>query len=328
MKKDRMYSNIYHNLATMLEAGVETHKCFRTSAGRSNRYGLRKALEDASVHIQQGETIAGAMAHNKKVFGPVALSVISASEMAGNVPNALAQLSRWYTTKGMVKNKVASGMILPFIILHAAIIIPHLVSYIAGMINGAEMSMGDLGFRILRTMSYFYIPIISIFMIYNFMSQGKLRLFMDSFVLKIPTLGKALRYRDYSQFCYIFNMLYDAGVPMDMTAQVATDACGNANISAKFKLMPSIIKQGKTSFEALPRSLPSEFREFWEVGEESGTLYATTFRIANMYEQLANERFDVFSAWFPRLVYLCVSIYVIMQMGKVIGNAFGAYSNI
>ena len=310
----------YHNLSTMLDAGVPLLRSLHTVAsGLDPR--LKKAFMALADGVSQGEPLAQTMNQDPRLFKPVDVMLIQAAETSGSLPDLMGLLSKWHESSRRMVKKLWSGMLLPICILTiAAFIIP-----IPGFVLGG-WRIGTYVLAVVRILLLFWIPAGIVILIVRTAPQtGSLRRLLDQVVLRIPLLGNAMYRLAISRYCWVFHMLCKAGVPMVDCVGMAVSATGNAIVGDMFRPAVENVRAGGPISEKLSPKLPRELVEMWRIGEETGTLDKVTRRLAENYAEAAESWLHEFARWMPRFVYglVClVMIYYLFQNFRLLTSMY------
>ncbi len=298
---------LYHNLASLLEAGVPVSKALRTAAGRLG-FKLAKGLRLVASDVDQGDSIAESMNKHSKFFSLMDIIMLRAGDASGHLSEVLKQLAQWHGFRWKVAREIRNGLILPIITLHAAAFAPNLPRWMFGYVSTRELLSNAA-----LVLSFLYIPAIVIFLAIRLTRYGgPIKFLTDNLVALIPTLGKGIYYMAVSRFCRAFNMLTTAGLPMEDTIQMALEATGNTRVKRVFRGALDTVRQRRPASEGFGGPLPTGFLETWQTAELSGTLEDSTNRLANQTEEEAFLQFHSFSHWFPRFVYALIALYMIV----------------
>ena len=301
----------YHNLSTMLEAGVPMVRSITTiSSGLDTT--VKRAFVEVADGISMGNTLAETMARNPHVFDPLDVMVIKAAETAGSLPESLGLLGKWHEFQQSIFKKILSGCMLPIFLIHAtAVLAPLTAFFLGGWVVETYVQ------SVLTILLIFYIPTMLIFAVVRFTpKRGPLRTLLDRVILKIPVLGKAVYRLSLSRFCWVFHMLCKAAVPATSAAQTSVNALGNARVAKLFAGGADSVKAGNVISDGFSRKLPGEFLDIWRVGEETGKLDDMTRKLAEINGENADFLFTEFASWLPRVVYfliVCFMVYCIIR---------------
>ncbi|MBN1125012.1 MAG: type II secretion system F family protein [Sedimentisphaerales bacterium] len=328
-------ANIYHNLATMLDAGLPILRALQTCAsGLRGRYA---AVFDAiREKVKTGEELSKAMQAYPWLFASLDRIVVQAGEQSGSLAESCANLARWYEFTGRMKAIILSGLLLPLMLIHIAAFIGPVPRFALGQLTWQEYLWEVFGILLL-----FYIPFAIVLLILSlrpgkmgnrligvfpavgpailtaiFSYNSPLRHIFDAILLRLPVLGKAVKQLCLSRFCRVFYILYNAGVPVLQTMELASKIAGNAALYHQLIGGLEAAKHGDPISTGFSPALPDDFRNLWQVGEETGDLDDVAGKLAQMTGFTAELYFEQLARWLPRFVYLYVCIIMIIQIFK------------
>jgi len=312
---------VYHNLSLMLDAGVPLVRTLNTVSS-----GLKSNLKPAFVRLAEsvanGNSLSTAMEKNRAVFAPLDVMLTRAAEVSGELPRVFALLSQWYELTGRARQKMLSGLILPFAVFHiAAFIFPVPLLVLRGWDSGVYLR------NVFQILLVLYIPALVIYVIATMTPRrGLPRRCLDWLVLRIPVLGQAVYYLSISRYCRLFYVLSAAGLPITDCADYAAKAVGNAVVADLFRPGTASARAGANVSEGFSRKLPSELHELWRVGEETGKMDEVTAKLAEIFEDRGWAYYSEFARWFPRLVYALVCLIMIGMILALIGRILSSYT--
>jgi len=318
-------SQAYFDLATMLDAGMPILRSLDIIVeGRQGH--LKQIFIKVRDTVAKGSGLAEAMAQHRRIFPDLDRLLVEAAETSGSLTTSFTMLSQWHDFVHRITRCLLSGLILPVMVLHIAAFVVGLPAFILGRLSFHGYLVGVLGILL-----FLYIPMGIVIVIMLLRDRApSLRLPLDFLVLRIPVLGLAVRQMSICRYARAFAMMYAAGVPIVETTERATRATGNLIVARLFAGGTASVRAGGMSWEGFSERLPTEYRQLWQIGEESGELD----RIANKVGEISGDRADLlfteFSKWLPRVVYAIIAgvmIYMILQLaGQVRSNmTVGAY---
>lgn len=310
----------YHNLSSMLDAGVPVLRSLNTvTPGMKPR--MRNAFLAIAEGVSQGEPLAGTMAQHGRVFSPVDVMIVEVAEKSGNLPDMIGLLSKWREMSHRMFRKMLSGLMLPATVLVIAACVAPLPSFVQG-----GWIVNDYLRRVVQVLSLFAVPALAIVLTIRFTAKtGPPRRALDSLVLRIPVLSRAMHRLALSRYCWAFHMLCKAGVPVADCVEMSISATGNLIIGDLFRPAAESVRAGGTMGEHLSPKLPLEFVEMWKVGEETGQLDDISKRLADTYSEQAEFWFGEFSRWFPRFVYFLICIALIRMIFTQFSAIYSTY---
>ena len=310
----------YHNLSNMLEAGVPVQRSLNTvTPGLKPR--LKKAFVEMADGVAQGNPMSEAMVLHPKVFDPVDIMLVEVGETSGNLPDLIGLLSKWHEMSARMLRKMISGLILPVLVLTIAAFVFPLPSFVLG---GWDLKAYLL--KVFGILLLFWIPAaIIVLIIRTTPKTGPARRVLDTIVLRIPVLGRAVYRLSIGRFCWAFHMLCMAGVPYSESVDMALSVTGNEIVADMFRPAAKSVKSGELMSAGFSKKLPFDVVEMWKTGEETGRLDDMSKRLANNYSEQAEFWFAEFTRWFPRFVYLLICIMLIIMILQLAGNIRSMY---
>ena len=318
----RELSVAYHNLAIMLEAGMPMLRALDTTAA-GLKGNLKKAFSDLGESASAGDSLAETMRKYRWIFTPLDVMLVEVAETSGTLPQSLKHLSQWYEFRNKLRHIIISGLMLPLAIIHIAALILPLPRLLLG-----HLSVVGYFLQVLGTLAIFYVPAAIIVAILRLTpNTGLLRRVLDTFVLRVPGLDRAIRQLALSRYCRAFNLLYQAGVPITQCAQKASGATGNAILTDLLKGGAESAQVGKMVCEGFSRKLPADFLQLWQIGEETGELDKTVQRLADNTSDSGQWLLVEFCRWLVRIIYFLVCALLaiaVLTMGlAVFGSGYG-----
>jgi type II secretory pathway component PulF len=298
----------YHNLSTMLGAGVPLLRSLKTvGQGLSGR--VRPAFQELTEAVSKGNRLAETMALHPKVFPPLDVMIVEAAEESGSLAELLGLLSNWHEYCQRIRKKILAGLTLPVVLIHLTAIFAPLPAF---FLRGGHIV--PLVGEMVAILSLAYIPAAIIIAILRTAPKtGLLRQILDRFALRIPVL-------------WVFHMLLKAGLPITACAAKAADAAGNAVVAEQVRGGAEAATRGHPVSEGFGAKVPMDFLDLWRVGEETGELDNATGRLATSKGEDAEFLLAEFGRWLPRVIYFLVCLLIIYYIRRnfavIHGTAF------
>lgn len=310
-------SSVYHNLATLLEAGLPVVRSLRT-AGGGTRGKLRRQFAAMADAAADGAPMAETMARHPREFDPLEVLLVRTGETAGNLPACLTMLSEWFAFRRRLARSLTSGMILPLIVLHGAAFIAPLPTLFL-----TDMTLAGYMRQVLTILAVFWIPVVAILAVLRFAPKGGVaRRLLDLVVMRIPLVRRGVRSLSLSRYFRAFAMLHKAGVPIVRTASLAVEVGGNSVIMDLVRGGADSAREGRPVSEGFSPMLPREYLEIWQIGEKTGTLDAAASRAADHAGESADRVFTELCRWIPRIIYCIISVWIITRILAAAGVVF------
>jgi type II secretory pathway component PulF len=307
----RKRAAFYTQLAHMLDVGIGPVRALRSLAEYRGMWRLTRAARGMIPVIQDGATLAEAMARYPNVFPENEVRMVEASQRAGNVPGALLNLARAHERVRRFWRKFITKLIYPSFILFAAwFAIPLFVATFFGDVVGVlflklrQTAVLAGGWLVLLTWWRFLGNV-------SFIKRVIHRL-----ILGIPWLGTLARRLALARFAELFECLYSAGVRVPEAMSRAALACGNAVLASRLDAVVPMVVDGHSVTEALARSraMPSLGLNFIEVGETTGKLDETLLKFAEYQRVDAETLLMRLATIIPLVIYLTVIFIMAVQV--------------
>jgi type II secretory pathway component PulF len=310
----------YYNLATMLDAGVPLQRSLNVAAsGLEDR--LQRAFMELAEAVARGNTLAETMTGSPAVFGPLDVMIVRAAEKSGSLPESLSLLAKWYEFSARIRKRILSGLLLPIFLIHLTAIFAPLPGFLLGGWN-----IWDYLTEVAIILSLFYVPTAAVVIVRMMPRASALRRLLDQLMLKIPVLSPAVFKLALSRYCWVFHMLTRAGLPITDCAEMAAASTGNLVVAELFRPGTASARAGNPVSAGFSAQLPVGLISIWRIGEETGELDNVTRRLADSNGQAAEFLFGQVAQWFPRLIYLLVSILIIAYIFRNLAIIMGAAS--
>lgn len=290
--------HFYQNFSTLLSAGLPILRSLKTLQNMSPRH-YRNLLGSFEKEIAGGSDLSEAMSRRPRMFTDLDIMLVHIGEQTGQLAEILKGMGDWYQQSQTQRRMVLSGLFYPLFIINVAVFllpVPFVV------LSGGGIN--DYFHHVFVGLASLYIPMAVAFIFFKLAPRrGFLRRIYDNILLYIPLLGSAFRCLAIGRYCSVFAIMYKAGIPIIRCAELAPQTCGNITMAGLFERGYDAVKTGDSMSQGFSRALPPDFLELWAVGEESGDLDKTSEKLAEIYLDKAQFRFNLIAIWTPRVVY-------------------------
>jgi general secretion pathway protein F len=138
------------------------------------------------------------------------------------------------------------------------------------------------------------------------------RLWWDTFRLKIPVLGGALRKAETARFARAMSTLVANSVPLVQSIGIAGATLNNRRIAGSLSIVMTGVKRGEGIAGPLRKTgeFPPLAAHLLTVGEETGHLDTMFARMAEIYENETRSAIRRFTSLFEPIVILVLGVIV------------------
>jgi general secretion pathway protein F len=286
-------------MATLLRSGIPLAESLTALYEQVTNVRFKVPIGEIRTAVNEGTSLADAMAKHRKIFDDLYTSMVRAGEVAGNLDEVLARLADFLESSQKLKSKVQGAMIYPIIMLlvGTAIMIVLMVAVIPEITRmfaqqgktlpwNTRLLIGSANaFR-----DYWYVMLLAVvgigwlFWWWTHTTEG--RKTWHAFVLRMPLVGPLARHIAVSRFARTLGTMLTSGVEMLKAMEVAKQILGNVILRKAVEDAKKAVTEGESLAATLKRSnqFPSTMIHMVAVGERAGQLEQMLQRIADAYE--------------------------------------------
>ena len=290
--------------SVMIDAGLPLVQCLDILAQQQNNKYFQQILLQVRQDVEEGSTLAAAMARHPRVFDQLYSNMVEAGETGGILDLILQRLSTFIEKIVKLKRDVISAMIYPAAVVGLAIVavavimvvvIPQFQTIFLGLLGPGELL--PLPTRIVVGISDFLagwgglailVTIIGtvIGLRFYYKTPGGRRV-IDGVLLKVPILGSIFRKIAVARFSRTLSTLLSSGVPILQSLDITARTSGNVIIEAAIGKVRAGVERGESFVEPLKATevFPHMVGQMIGIGEQTGALDAMLGKIADFYEQ-------------------------------------------
>jgi len=290
--------------SVMIDAGLPLVQCLEILAQQQDNKYFQQILLQVRQDVEEGSTLAAAMARHPKVFDQLYTNMVEAGETGGILDLILQRLSTFIEKIVKLKRDVISAMIYPAAVVGLAIcavavimvvVIPQFENIFLGLLGPGEQL--PLPTRIVTGISGFLAGwgglsilvaiIASAVGIHFYYKTPGGRKFIDQVLLKIPILGSIFQKIAVARFSRTLSTLLSSGVPILQSLDITARTAGNVIIEEAILKVRMGVERGESFVDPLKATevFPHMVAQMVGIGEQTGALDAMLGKIADFYEQ-------------------------------------------
>ncbi len=290
--------------SVMIDAGLPLVQCLEILAQQQENKNFQMVLTQTRQDVEEGSTLAAAMARHPKTFDSLFVNMIEAGEAGGILDLILQRLSTYIEKIVKLRRDVISAMIYPAAVIVIAIaviavimvfVIPSFQSIFTGLLGPGEML--PLPTRIVVGISEFLAGLGGLLILgaviaavvglkFYYRTPGGHRR-IDSLLLKVPVVGGILRKIAVARFSRTLSTLLSSGVPILQSLEITARTAGNMILEEAINKVRTGVERGESIVEPLKATevFPNMVSQMIAIGEQTGALDAMLGKIADFYEQ-------------------------------------------
>jgi type IV pilus assembly protein PilC len=293
------------HLGIMLKAGISLSQALKTLGEQSNNKLFVKILNEVSLKVDSGVSLAESLKPYKKIFGELFISMIESGEISGNLENVLSQLYIQMKKQHELISKVKGALTYPAVIILAmfgigAFVIIFVVPKITAMMKDFNAEL-PLPTRILIAISETIVQngiisavsfIVFILVIVNILRTKKGKYYFQTLLLKMPIISPIIKKINLAKFSRTISSLLKTDIMIIKTFQITANTLGNLHYRAALEEMAEKIKKGGQINEVIkgyPKLFPPVVVQMILVGEQTGELDDILRELADFYENEVDQ---------------------------------------
>jgi type II secretion system protein F len=324
--KQRDLLIVTQELATLLAAGLPLDRALSVLTGLAPKEQLKKAIGQILRAVQQGKSLAEALAEYPRIFPPLYVNMVKAGEIGGFLDTALQRLAEYLERSQQAQEEIKSALAYPVILsLVGSLSIVFMFTFVLPRFAVIFEDLGQAlptSTRLLLVVShtlrdYWWVllatGIVAWFGARQYLATPHGRFAWDRWRLRLIVIGDLLRKREVARFARTLGTLLKSGVPLLHALEVVGDVAGNQMVSRALADVRVGVREGQGMAGPLSHSgvFPTMALEMVSVGEETGRLDEMLMRVAEYYER---ETY----AQVKRLTSL-VEPLLVLTMGLIVG---------
>ena len=291
--------NFTRQLAVMIKAGISLRAALEGIIDQVENEKFREILQHIRRDVEGGKCFSEALARYPKVFSPLYINMVKASELSGSFGSMLERITEYMAQQIETRSQVRGAMIYPIIIAVMAItttvfLLVFVLPKFVVIFQGKEAALPTPTKVILcisytfRTYWYVIVGALAGF-IWGFLWMINTewgRQWWDRTKLMLPIFKKLCRCLYITRSMHTMGELVNAGVPMLDTISITAHISGNLMFKKMWHQVFVAVKQGKKISAPLMKNklLPKGVVQMISSGEESGKL-AEVLQDVSIYYQ-------------------------------------------
>jgi len=276
--------------------------------------------------IEAGCTFSDAIAQYPKLFSPLYINMVRASELSGSFGHMLDRIAKIITRQIETRKMIIGAGIYPAVIGGLATVVTiFLLTFVlprfAGVFAGKEDVLPWptkflMGLSEWMVLYWWLVPIAMTIVVIGIIVGGRIERgakIIDLLKLKFPVVRQMLRALYINRSLQTLGELINAGVPILSALEVTGDICGNQYYKKLWYDVRQGAREGSRIAETVgdTKLLPRPVIQMVGAGEESGRLGDVLQEIAEYYDRVLQDAVKTFTSLLEPVM--------IIFMGGIVG---------
>ena len=330
----------YVQLQQMMRAGVTVLNALDNLVVNTRNVTLRDKIVEIRAFLSDGMKFSEALAQFPNVFNKIEVAIVKAGEETGQLAQSFEFITEYLKNEDAIRRKIkkatrypmmVAGVVVVAVIVLLGVVVPDIVSFLK-VIDGGELPFVTVS--LIATSEFvqaygLYMLFIGAGLILGFNLYRRYSADFnhksDGWFLLMPVVGELLRKIEVSRFCYVFRVLYTAGMPVVSIINQAKDVCSNKVISYALADASTNIKNGSTISSGLNDTgqFPSVVVQMFMAGEESGDVSEVLQYISEYFDTEVDQAIDNFISMIEPGLTVVFGLIIIWIAAAVFGPIYG-----
>lgn len=334
--------NFSRQCSAFVRAGIPLLDSLNVLTEDAPKAKMSKILIDAEQRLRAGSSFSEAMGVHGSALPRYYIPLLRSAELTGSLDDVLDQLANYIDRDLEAKRKIKSALTYPIIVLMlsivtviilAAFVLPRFkvffAEFDAKLPLPTRMLLGLTGF-----ISAMWIPL-TVLLLGSLLGLAlgrqtkRGRAAIDRALLRLPGLGKLMRYAIIERFCRLLSAMVEGGVPLPDALEVATEATNNAVFQRRLAgARDEVIRGGGLSQPMQATKLfPAAALQMIRVGESTGSLDTQLKASGLFFARELDYRLKRFTDMFEPVVILVVGFIVGFVAVALVSAMYGIYQS-
>jgi general secretion pathway protein F len=317
---------ITRQLSTLLGAGVALVEALNALVDQTEKERLKRILSDVKQRVNEGSSLADALAQHQKIFGSLYVNMVRAGEHSGALDAVLMRLADFTESQARLRQRVTGTLLYPavmlvigagILVMLMTVVVPKVIKIFESMKHALPWNTRLLIFASDFIQNYWWILfpglIGGVIAFFRWKQTPSGRAIWDRQVLKAPVFGELVRMLAVARFTRTLATLLKSGVPLLTSMDIVKNVVTNSVLADVVEKARENIREGESIATPLKRSgeFPPLVHHMIAIGERSGQLEDMLVSIADSYESQVQVRIGALTSLLEPLI--------IVAMGVVIG---------
>ncbi|MCX6763058.1 MAG: type II secretion system F family protein [Candidatus Moranbacteria bacterium] len=291
-------------LAVTVEAKVPILAALKGIIEQTENPYFANILSTVLSDVDEGKSLSDSLRKHPEVFSDVYVNMIQSGEVSGNLQQSLESIADNIEKNYVLTQKIKGVLYYPIFILSAFFIVGFLmitlvIPKLTEMLKETNAKLPITTKMLIWTgdfmQHYWWAVLIAIIaavvgLVYYINTDDGKKEF-DVIKLKIPLVGKVLRYIYLARFAENLSTLVRSGIPIVSALQITGRVVGNSVFENHIAEAAEKVKTGGSMSEVLSKKkdFPAIMTQMVKVGEDTGKLDSTLDTMAKFFSREADQ---------------------------------------
>ncbi len=315
-----------HQMATLLSAGIPIDEMLTAVAEQTEKHLVKSIILGVRARVLEGHSLADSLNAFPNAFPKIYRTTVASGEKSGKLDLILKKLADHIERQQKLKRKIKQALLYPLMMTIVSIIIViFLLVYVVPkiIITFTQVNIAlPLSTKILISISQFFFHygwycLLGIVILSVCLQRGlksyQFRYVYDSFIAKLPLLGKTQRTINEARFGRTFGILTAASVPVLEAMQASAEMITPLPMKEATLHAIERVREGSNIHSALKetRYFAPMFVHLVASGENSGSLEVMLERATDAQEDDVNNLIESLLTVFEPILIIIMGAVVL-----------------
>ncbi|HVP68984.1 MAG TPA: type II secretion system inner membrane protein GspF [Anaeromyxobacteraceae bacterium] len=292
-------------LAVLVNAGIPLVEALTALVEQVDHERLKRVLSGVKQRVNEGSSLADALAQHPKVFGTLYVNMIRAGESSGALDVVLYRLADFTESQARLRAKILGTLTYPAAMLVIASVIMGIlftvvIPKITKIFEDTKITLPWTTQFLIAFSTFVHdfwwalllLAGLGVFAFVRWRNTEAGRSRWDVMVLQAPVFGSLVRQVAIARFSRTLSTLLKSGVPLLTAMDIVRNIVGNSRLAEVVDQARESIKEGESIAAPLKRSgeFPPLVYHMVSIGEKSGQLEDMLANVANAYDSQVETR--------------------------------------
>ncbi|MFZ8932994.1 MAG: type II secretion system inner membrane protein GspF [Bacteriovoracaceae bacterium] len=286
-------------LATLTKARIPIVEALTALQDQTENPQLKVILSEVKTKVNEGTSLAQALADYPKVFSNVYTNMVDAGEKSGTLDVVLIRLAEFSENQVKLGNRIKGAMLYPLIMIIMGtlmmgiifvFVIPKITKIFISMKKELPLQTEICIWISNFLQNYWHACIIAIILGWaitkKYITTKNGEKIYHKLVLRLPIIGELARMINVARFSSTLSTLLNSGVPILAAMKIVRNLIGNVHMQKAVEEARISVSEGSSMIGPLIKSgyFPSMVTHMIKLGEKSGELETMLQIVADNYE--------------------------------------------
>jgi general secretion pathway protein F len=286
---------------------------------------LKRVLSSVKQRVNEGSSLADALAQHPKAFSTLYVNMIRAGESSGALDVVLFRLADFTESQSRLRSKIVGTLTYPAAMLLISLVVMGIlftvvIPKITKIFEDTKVTLPWTTRLLIGFSGFVYdwwwaLLLLAagagmLFARWRRTPEGRAR--WDVWMLTVPIFGPLVRQIAIGRFARTLATLLKSGVPLLTALDIVKNIVGNTRLAAVVEQSRESIKEGESIAAPLKRSgeFPPLVYHMVAIGEKSGQLEEMLGNVANAYESQVETRIAALTSLLEPVMIVLMGVAV------------------